>query len=229
MIEVEVKAKIRSFDEMRKRLDEINAVKVKTEHQEDRYFNSPVRDFAQTDEALRIRETKSDDKHNLFITYKGPKIDAKSKTREEVEMEIEDADKASKIFENLGFKEVRTVVKDREYYQYENYEISLDNVHGLEPYMEIEISLEDNSDYSKAQESIFELFEKLGITDGFERTSYLELLEELDNWISITWKIIKKFIKQKYITYYIKFKLKKFKNIKFKNIKFNILKKHKTN
>ena len=31
-------------------------------------------------------------------------------------------------------------------------------------------------------------------------------------------KIIKKFIKQKYITYYIKFKLKKFKNIKFKNI-----------
>ena len=163
MIEVEVKAKIRSFDEMRKRLDEVNAVKVKTEHQEDRYFNSPVRDFAQTDEALRIRETKSDEKHNLFITYKGPKIDAKSKTREEV------------------FKEVRTVVKDREYYQYENYEISLDNVHGLEPYMEIEISLEDNSDYSKAQESIFELFEKLGITDGFERTSYLELLEELDN------------------------------------------------
>ena len=181
MIEVEVKAKIRSFDEMRKRLDDINAVKVKTEHQEDRYFNSPVRDFAQTDEALRIRETKSEEKHNLFITYKGPKIDAKSKTREEVEMGIEDADKASKIFENLGFKEVRTVVKDREYYKYENYEISLDNVHGLDPYMEIEISLEDNSDYSKAQESIFELFEKLGITDGFERTSYLELLEELDN------------------------------------------------
>ena len=181
MIEVEVKAKIRSFDEMRKRLDEINAIKVKTEHQEDRYFNSPVRDFAQTDEALRIRETKSEEKHNLFITYKGPKIDAKSKTREEVEMGIEDADKASKIFENLGFKEVRTVVKDREYYKYENYEISLDNVHGLDPYMEIEISLEDNSDYSKAQESIFELFEKLGITDGFERTSYLELLEELDN------------------------------------------------
>ena len=180
MIEVEVKAKIESFDEMRKKLDEIGAIKTKTEHQEDRYFNSPVKDFAETDEALRIRETRSDEKHNLFITYKGPKIDAKSKTREEVEMEIEDADKASKIFEFLGFNEVRTVIKDREYYKYENYEISLDNVHGLEPYMEIEISLEDNSDYSKAQESIFELFEKLGITDGFERTSYLELLEEMD-------------------------------------------------
>ena len=181
MIEVEVKAKIDSFDEMRKRLDELNAIKTKTEHQEDRYFNSPVNDFAQTDEALRIRETKSDEKYNLFITYKGPKIDAKSKTRKEVEMKIEDADKCSAIFENLGFKEVRTVIKEREYYKYENYEISLDNVHGLDPYMEIEISLEDDSDYSKAQASIFELFEKLGITDGFERTSYLELLEELDN------------------------------------------------
>ena len=181
MIEVEVKAKIRSFDEMRKKLDEIGAIKIKTERQEDRYFNSPVKDFAKTDEALRIRETRSDERHNLFITYKGPKIDKKSKTREEVEMEIEDADKCSRIFENLGFKEVRTVVKDREYYKYENYEISLDNVHGLKPYMEIEISLEDNSDYSKAQESIFELFEKLGKNDGFERTSYLELLEELDN------------------------------------------------
>ena len=181
MIEVEVKAKINSFEEIENKLETLGAEKSKTEFQEDIYFASPIVDFAQTDEALRIRETKSDEKHNLFITYKGPKIDAKSKTREEVEMGIEDAEKASKIFENLGFKEVRTVVKDREYYQYENYEISLDNVHGLEPYMEIEISLEDNSDYSKAQESIFGLFEKLGITDGFERTSYLELLEELDN------------------------------------------------
>lgn len=181
MIEVEVKAKIDSFDEMRERLDEIGAIKTKTEHQEDRYFNSPVKDFAETDEALRIRETISDEKHNLFITYKGPKIDAKSKTREEVEMGIEDADKAASIFENLGFNEVRTVIKDREYYEYENFEISLDDVHGLNPYMEIEISLDDNADYSDAQKSIFELFEKLGITDGFERTSYLELLEELDN------------------------------------------------
>ena len=180
MIEVEVKAKINNFEEMREKLNKINAIKVKTEHQEDRYFNSPVKDFAQTDEALRIRETKSEDKHDLFITYKGPKIDKKSKTREEYEMKIEDAEKCSKIFESLGFNEVRTVIKNREYYKYENFEISLDDVEGLEPYMEIEISLDDGSDYSKAQQDIFDLFEKLDVIDGFERTSYLELLEELD-------------------------------------------------
>ena len=92
-------------------------------------------------------------------------------------MSIENEEKAHEIFENLGFKEVRTVIKNREYYKYKEFEISLDDVEGLDPYMEIEIALDDGSDYIQAQNSIFELFKKLNITEGFERTSYLELLE----------------------------------------------------
>ena len=71
MIEVEVKAKIENFDTMRKKLDELGAKKTKTESQEDLYFNSPIVDFAETDEALRIRTTISEDRrcetyiHNL--------------------------------------------------------------------------------------------------------------------------------------------------------------------
>ena len=179
MIEVEVKAKIESFSEMEEKLDKIGAIKTKKEFQEDIYFNSPVVDFAQTDEALRIRTTKENDKTNIFITYKGPKIDKESKTRREIEMGIEDSQKCSDIFEEIGFKKVRTVRKNRQYYTFENFEISLDDIEGLDPYMEIEIALSDGEDYSQAQSSIFDLFEKLGVTDGFERTSYLELLENL--------------------------------------------------
>ena len=175
MIEVEVKAKIDSFEEMEKRLENLGAIKSKKEFQEDIYFASPIVDFAQTDEALRIRTTNN----NIFITYKGPKLNKDAKTRKEVEMSIESASKAKDIFEEIGFKEVRTVRKNRQYYTYENFEISLDDVEGLNPYMEIEISLEDGNAYDDAQKSIFELFEKLGITEGFERTSYLELLENL--------------------------------------------------
>lgn len=175
MIEVEVKAKIDSFEEMEKRLENLGALKSKKEFQEDIYFASPIVDFAQTDEALRIRTTNN----NIFITYKGPKLNKDAKTRKEVEMSIESAGKAKDIFEEIGFKEVRTVRKNRQYYTYENFEISLDDVEGLNHYMEIEISLEDGNDYDDAQKSIFELFEKLGITEGFERTSYLELLENL--------------------------------------------------
>ncbi|MFM5883047.1 MULTISPECIES: class IV adenylate cyclase [Methanobrevibacter] len=180
MIEVEVKAKITSFSEMEKKLENIGATKSKKEFQEDIYFNSPIVNFAESDEALRIRTTKENDNVDIFITYKGPKIDKKSKTRKEIEMKIEDAEKCSDIFEAIGFRKVRTVRKNRQYYTYENFEISLDDIEGLDPYMEIEIGLKDGEDYSKAQKSIFDLFEKLNITEGFDRTSYLELLENLN-------------------------------------------------
>jgi len=176
MIEVEVKARIDGFEEIEEKLESIGAVKSKTEFQEDIYFASPIVDFAKTDEALRIRTTNND----IFITYKGPKLNKDAKTRKEVEMNIESAEKARDIFEEIGFKPVRTVRKNRQYYTYENFEISLDDVEGLPPYMEIEISLEDGNDYSEAQKMIFDLFERLGITEGFERTSYMELLEKLN-------------------------------------------------
>ena len=170
MIEVEVKAKITSFNEIEKRLEALGAVKSRKEFQEDIYFASPIVDFAKTDEALRIRTTDND----IFITYKGPKLNSEAKTRKEVEMSIESASKAKDIFE-----EVRTVRKNRQYYTYENFEISLDDVEGLPPYMEIEIALDNGQEYDEAQSEIFRLFEKLGITDGFERTSYMELLENI--------------------------------------------------
>jgi adenylate cyclase class 2 len=173
MIEVEVKARIGSFEEMEKNLESLGAKKAKIEFQEDIYFQSPIVNFAETDEALRIRTTDN----KTFITYKGPKLNEKAKTRKEVEMTIESADKARDIFEEIGFTPARTVRKHRQYYTYKNFEISLDDVEGLPPYMEIEIALNDSEDYTEAQNRIFALFEKLEIKDGFERTSYMELLE----------------------------------------------------
>lgn len=177
MIEVEVKARIISFEEMESRLEELGAHKSKTEFQEDIYFQSPIVDFGETDEALRVRTTNND----IFITYKGPKLNSQAKTRKEVEMKIESAEKAADIFTEIGFKPARIVKKNRQYYHYKNFEITLDDIEGLPPYMEIEIAMDDGEDYDDAQKSIFELFERLGITDGFERTSYMELLENVLN------------------------------------------------
>lgn len=56
MIEVEVKAHVSDFKGVKQRLIEIGAERIGEEHQEDTYFNAPHRDFAKTDEALRIRE-----------------------------------------------------------------------------------------------------------------------------------------------------------------------------
>lgn len=163
MIEVEVKAKIDNFEDMRKKLNNLGAIKTKEEFQEDIYFNSPIVDFAKTDEALRIRTTKQSDEKHIFITYKGAKIDSESKTREEIEFGIEDSKKCAKTFEHIGFKKVRTVRKNREYYAYKNFEISLDDIEGLDPYMEIEIGLEDGNDSKNLRTAFLKCLNNLGL------------------------------------------------------------------
>ena len=89
MIEVEIKIKIDNKDEIAEKLENLGFVFVRKKFQEDIYFNGIDRDFRETDEALRIR----DEDGNFFVTYKGPKIDKISKTREEIEVKIEDKEK----------------------------------------------------------------------------------------------------------------------------------------
>src|SRR5689334_20107638 len=52
--------------------------------QADLYFAHPARNFAQTDEALRLRRSGDE----VCITYKGPKLDPTTKTRREIELPI---------------------------------------------------------------------------------------------------------------------------------------------
>lgn len=68
MIEVEVKAHVSDFKGVKQRLIEIGAERIGEEHQEDTYFNAPHRDFAKTDEALRIRKFQKETvKNNSHI------------------------------------------------------------------------------------------------------------------------------------------------------------------
>jgi len=55
--------------------------------QVDRYFGHPSRDFATTDEALRLRSTAD----GVAITWKGPRLDAAAKTRREIELPLAEA------------------------------------------------------------------------------------------------------------------------------------------
>lgn len=176
MIEVEVKAHVSSLDEIAIKLDNMGAKKLKKEHQADTYFNAPHRDFAVTDEALRIRKTISEGYEQIFITYKGAKIDKTSKTRKEIEVGVEDPDKVAGIFKNLGFQKVATVKKDRISYKLADFTITLDEVHNVGSFVEIEIEAEEGEDFHEALDEIFAIYAEIGIKDGFERSSYLELM-----------------------------------------------------
>jgi adenylate cyclase, class 2 len=146
--------------------------------QADRYFAHPSRDFAATDEALRIRS--SGDRN--WVTYKGPKIDRTTKTRRELELPIEPGDSGAARFAELlaalGFTPVATVRKRRSKAMFdwhrEHVEIVLDDVEGLGRFCELEISA-DSARLDSARAALSELAHELGLTD-VERRSYLEML-----------------------------------------------------
>lgn len=179
MIEVEVKAHVENFERVQNKLKQIGALRKSLEHQIDTYFNNiTLRDFEKTDEALRIRKTTIDNKEiKNILTYKGAKIDNISKTRKEIEVEIQDPDNISLILENLGFKPVADIEKIRTSYTLNNYIITLDEVKNVGKFVEIEKYMKEGEDFEDALQEIFNLYKKLDIDSGFERKSYLELMD----------------------------------------------------
>ena len=135
--------------------------------QVDEYFNHPCRDFAVTDEALRLRMDSRG-----RITYKGPKIDRFTKTREEIELDVEDLDKMALILVRLGFRRVAKVSKRRKEYLIDGVTVCLDSVEGLGDFVELEVQGEDAEE---GRSRIERLRDELGLV-GSERRSYLEML-----------------------------------------------------
>ncbi len=146
----------------------------------DLYFGHPARDFARTDEALRVRRKG----RSNFITYKGPKLDKTTKTRQEIELPLgpgkESIDAWGELLEALGFRPVGEVRKFRRKaaiaWQGRRVEGSLDEVEQLGTFAELELVVEADG-VEDAKACIASLAEKLGLT-GSERRSYLELLEK---------------------------------------------------
>jgi adenylate cyclase class 2 len=144
----------------------------------DTYFNHPNRDFAQTDEALRIRRIGPVN----CVTYKGPKLDTTTKTREELELPLPPGEQSaagwSELFERLGFRRVMEVRKTRRpmTIPWEGAEVAgtLDQIDGLGTFLELEICTgADGLDEARA--TIGRLAAELGVVES-ERRSYLELL-----------------------------------------------------
>ena len=173
MIEIEIKARA-SHQHLKKTLTDMGATFSAVEDHSDTYYNAPHRDFAQTDEALRIRSVNG----RSVLTYKGQKLDTISKTREEFETEV-DGENTRHILLALGFVASGNVSKKREIFKYDDITIVLDTVEGLGEFMEVEIVVEENSDEPK--QKLFAFLEELGIKqEDTIRTSYLEMVLEID-------------------------------------------------
>jgi adenylate cyclase class 2 len=179
LYEVEQKYPLADLEPVRRRLLELGAAVGEDLVQVDQYFAHPVRDFACTDEALRIRSVGNDN----FVTYKGPKIDAATKTRHEIELPLAAGSAAAADFrsllEALGFTAVAEVRKRRRTlhlrWQDQDFEAALDDVSGLGTFLELELKSEPDG-LETAKAALASLAAELGLTAS-ERRSYLELLQ----------------------------------------------------
>jgi adenylate cyclase class 2 len=179
MYEVECKVAT-PHDPVRERLSELSAEPVDTRRQEDTYYDAPHRTFGETDEALRLRRENG----TARLTYKGPLLDGESKTREEHETTVEDANETARILDALGFAPVATVEKTRETFRCRGYTVVLDTVAGLGEFVEVEGEATTEADIEGVRDGARELLAALGCApDAQTRTSYLEMVleRETDN------------------------------------------------
>ncbi|MDZ5810155.1 class IV adenylate cyclase [Halorubrum sp. AD140] len=196
MYEVEIKVPA-DVDAVRDRLRDAGAERVDARRQRDTYYDAPHRDFAETDEALRVRcETPLPDgtgslapgdgaessdspaaARTTELTYKGPLLDEGSKTRAEHETAVADPEAAAGILSGLGFEPAATVEKRREFWAYDGFTVTLDAVDGLGEFVEIERAVEDEGSIASVRDDALDALGRLGL-DGAEqvRTSYLGLL-----------------------------------------------------
>jgi adenylate cyclase, class 2 len=148
--------------------------------QADHYFNHPVRNFATTDEALRIRSVGEQN----WLTWKGPKIDQETKTRREIESSLGDGSKTAEeigeILTILGFQPVAVVQKVRKEFEVKRngrrFEFAVDSVDRVGEFLEVEL-LAEKADLQAAQDALRSLCAEIGLDDSLiERKSYLGLL-----------------------------------------------------
>ena len=178
MLEVEAKFRLNDPTAVEARLREWGAREVANHAEADHYMNAPDRDFAKTDEALRLRRIGA----SSFLTYKGPRRDPVLKTRTELEVECPSGDESAeaflKLFQHLGYRPTAVVRKRRRIYEWQRdgftIHACLDDVDNVGKFAELEI-VADEKDNEAARQAILAVAGELGLGEG-ERRSYLELL-----------------------------------------------------
>lgn len=181
MLEIEIKAKLLDRQSVKEALLAQGFQKMRVQAEKDIYYHGVNRNFANTDEALRLRFTKQIESgaQTAYLTYKGPKLDAVSQMRKEIEAGVLEPLALHNILCALGHTPVRTVEKTREYYVKEALTACLDRVDGLGDYIELETMRAEHEGKEAAVEDLFALLTRLGVEKELcTRKSYLEMLLE---------------------------------------------------
>ncbi|MHC4558197.1 MAG: class IV adenylate cyclase [Planctomycetota bacterium] len=136
--EIEAKLKVDSLPEIECKLAELSAEFLAEQRQTDYHLDDANGTLTKTDRCLRLRRQIVGESEIYLLTYKGAKETSNFKKRQEIEIEIKDANSAQKLLSSLGYKEVLVIEKKRRLWQIGGCEVALDELPLLGCYVEIE-------------------------------------------------------------------------------------------
>lgn len=124
-MEIEAKFYLRDLTAFRQRLETLGAVQVKHRHHElNLRFDLPDGSLTRAHRVLRLRQDG-----RALLTYKGAgQAGAEVAVRQEVEVEVSDADACRRLLEALGYQVSMIYEKYRTTYRLGNVEIVLDEM-----------------------------------------------------------------------------------------------------
>jgi adenylate cyclase class 2 len=169
-IEIEVKLKVESLEDVRCKLVELDAEFLAEQLQKDYYFDDRDRTLTKTDRCLRLRREVVGNNESFFLTYKSAKEKDQFKRRQEINVEIKDHDSTEKLFAALGYSRVLVVEKKRKIWRHRDCIVALDELPLLGDFVEIEGP--DNKKISDVQKDLG-LANLLHIVE-----SYADLIEQ---------------------------------------------------
>ncbi len=164
-MEVEVKFKVDSFDQVLDKLSSMGAKFLGSHHEKDVYFTP----FSEK-EVLRLRYSDA----GMVLTYK--RIIPNDSTQSAIELESRVDGEIESILESIGHRRVVEKEKHREMYSLDKVTVNLDDVKGLGKFVELEYIGEQQD----GERILRGVSEKLGFSWGARITKpYIRQLLEL--------------------------------------------------
>jgi adenylate cyclase, class 2 len=179
MIEVEIKSRLNSFDDVRQNMAKLGVWLENSESQMDVMFGK--------DEFLDEEHKLKDGSIMARIRQSGKKIvvcfkEVNKKEGElEIEFEMPDMESAKRFLEKIGFKEAFKIEKSRETYVYKKFKVALDMVKDLGKFIEVERMVNTQEEMEKARKECLELLSFLVPEAKIDNQKYGDLMQDFIN------------------------------------------------
>ena len=139
-LEIEAKYRVASHEPIRKRLKSEGAESLGTVRETNEIFDAADGSLRLRGRGMRVRSTIDErtQQRCATMTFKGPVRPGPFKSREELEVDVSDAETASKILHRLGLVRVLRYEKRRESWQLNDCRVELDEPPHIGLFVEIE-------------------------------------------------------------------------------------------